>query len=66
MLVLYEEVKFILHFWWLMENASGYEDNTWFWSISLFKTLRKLYIPEREDFLKYSKHVVKEHVILKK
>lgn len=49
-----------------MENASGYEDNTWFWSISLFKTLRKLYIPEREDFLKYSKHVVKEHVILKK
>lgn len=65
-LVPYEEAKFILHVWWLMENALGYEDNTWFWSISLFKTLRKLYIPEREDFLKYSKHVVKEHVILKK
>lgn len=51
---------------WRMPMASGYEDNTWFWSISLFKTLRKLDIPETEDSLKYSKPVVKEHVILKK
>lgn len=45
--------------------ASGYEDNTWFGAVSLFKPLRKLYTPETEDFLKSSKGMVKEHVILK-
>lgn len=32
--------------------ASDYEDNTWFWAVSLFKTLRKLHMPETEDFFK--------------
>lgn len=30
--------------------ASGFEDNTWFGAVSLFKTFRKLYTPETEDF----------------
>lgn len=45
--------------------ASGYEDTTWFGAVSLFKTWRKLHTPKTEDFLKESKNIVKEHVILK-
>lgn len=29
---------------------SGCEGNTWFGAVSLFKTLRKLYMPETEEF----------------
>lgn len=48
-----------------LSMASGYEDNTWFGAVSLFKTLRKLYTPETQYFLKESKDMVEEHIILK-